>query len=92
MSGQTVHPVLVFFFSLYKFINIVHRPHSPLNDQKGKPQMNFETIPISFNIMKETLWLLSLYTNLSIVKAVKLFHRLGALRTSAERPFISSQV
>lgn len=51
----------------------------------------FFTIPISFNIVKETPWLLSLYTNLSIIKAVKLFRWLGTLHTLADLPFISCQ-
>lgn len=77
MSVQTAAHSTSFYFSLYEFINIFHRPCSPLNDRTGKTQLNFWTIPISCNIMKETLWPLSLYTNVPIIKAVKLFHWSG---------------
>ena len=53
--------------------------------------LDFQNIPVSPHVMKESLWLLFLYTNLSVCKAIKRFHWLEPLHNPREWPSISSQ-
>lgn len=75
---------------LKNFINTAHMPCNPQWTQWGK-QPRTQNIPISFHIVQESPWLLSLYTNLSIFHAIKMLHPSEPLRNSRELPFISSQ-
>lgn len=65
-------------------IDTIHMPCNSLVDSVGKAQVDFQNIPISFYIMKESLWLLSLYTNLSLHKAIKMLHWLEPLHKSGD--------